>query len=90
MGGALNKTMATPPNAKSANVSATGLRYSLNRLAPIGTMKNGASEPISAAFATLLLVAPAKKIARFSPKKMPGTSAWRTSRIVTRRPVARR
>ena len=64
--------------------------YSLNSHAPTGTMKNGASEPISAALATLLCVAPAKKTARFRPKKMPGTSAWRTSRIVTRRPVLQR
>ena len=64
--------------------------YSLKSQAPIGTMKNGASEPISAALATLLCVAPAKKMARFSPKKTPGTSAWRTSRIVTRRPVLQR
>ena len=53
-------------------------------------MKNGASEPISAALATLLCVAPAKKIARFRPKNTPGTSAWRTSRMVTRRPVLQR
>ena len=53
-------------------------------------MKNGASEPISAALATLLFVAPAKKMARFRPKNTPGTSAWRTCRIVTRRPVLQR
>ena len=47
--------------------------------APTGTMRNGASEPIRAALATLLCVAPAKKTARFRPKKTPGTSAWRTS-----------
>ena len=50
-------------------------------------MRNGEREPISAALATLLCVAPAKKTARFSPKKTPGTNAWRTCRIVTRRPV---
>ena len=50
-------------------------------------MRNGESEPISAALATLLCVAPAKKMARFRPKKTPGMSAWRTCRIVTRRPV---
>ena len=61
--------------------------YSLNSQAPTGTMRNGASEPISAALATLLCVAPAKKTARFRPKKTPGTSTWRTLRIVTRRPV---
>ena len=64
--------------------------YSSKSLAPIGTMKNGASEPISAALATLLCVAPAKKMARFRPKNTPGTSAWRTSRMVTRRPVLQR
>ena len=63
---------------------------SLKSLAPIGTMRNGASEPISAALATLLFVAPAKKMARFRPKNAPGTSAWRTCRIVTRRPVLQR
>ena len=40
--------------------------------------------------ATLLCVAPAKKMARFKPKNIPGTSAWRTSRQVTRRPVLQR
>ena len=43
-------------------------------------MRNGASEPISAALATLLWVAPAKKTARFMPKNTPGTKAWRTWR----------
>ena len=74
-GGALNSTIATPPKATSANSSAAGLRRSLKSHAPTGTMKNGASEPISAALATLLFVAPAKKMARFRPKKMPGTNA---------------
>ena len=64
--------------------------YSLNSHAPTGTIRNGASEPISAAFATLLCVAPAKKTARFRPKKTPGTSAWRTFPIVIRRPVLQR
>jgi hypothetical protein len=50
-------------------------------------MNSGASDPISAALATLLCVAPAKKIARFRPKNTPGSSAWRTCRMVTRRPV---
>ena len=90
MGGALNSTSATPPNATSANTSARGLMYSPKSQAPIGTMRNGESEPISAALATLLCVAPAKKMARFRPKKTPGTNAWRTSRIVTRRPVLQR
>ena len=63
---------------------------SRNSLAPIGTMKNGAIEPMSAALATLLFVAPAKKMARFRPKNAPGRSAWRTCRIVTRRPVLQR
>ena len=45
---------------------------------------------MSAALATLLCVAPAKKIARLSPKRTPGTSACRTSRTVTRRPVHHR
>ena len=49
--------------------------YSLNSHAPAGTIRNGASEPINAALATLLCVAPAKKTARFRPKKTPGTSA---------------
>ncbi len=53
-------------------------------------MRNGASEPIRAALATLLCVAPAKNTARFSPKNTPGTTAWRTSAAVTRRPVDRR
>ena len=48
------------------------------------------SDPISAAFATLLCVAPAKNTARFSPKKTPGIHTWRTSRSVTRRPVLHR
>ena len=47
--------MAAPPNATSANTNARGLLYSLKSLAPIGTMRNGESEPISAALATLLL-----------------------------------
>ena len=59
-------------------------------MAPIGTMRKGASEPIRAALATLLCVAPAKKTARFRPKNAPGTSAWRTCRIVTLRPVLQR
>ena len=37
---------------------------------PTGTMRNGASDPISAALATLLCVAPAKKTARLRPKKI--------------------
>ena len=46
--------------------------YSLNSQAPAGTIRNGASEPISAAFATLLCVAPAKNTARFKPNNTPG------------------
>src|SRR3954466_15728272 len=61
--------------------------YSRKSHAPTGTIRNGASDPISAAFATLLCVAPTKNAARLRPKKTPGTSTWRTSRIVTRRPV---
>src|SRR3954467_5736746 len=61
--------------------------YSLKKYAPAGTIRNGASDPISAALATLLCVAPAKNTARFRPKKTPGRTTWRTSRIVTRRPV---
>ena len=53
-------------------------------------MRNGESEPISAALATLLCVAPEKNVARFSPKKTPGANAWRTCRQVTRRPVLQR
>ena len=55
-----------------ANTSARGSMYSANSQAPTGTMRNGASEPISAALATLLCVAPAKNTARFRPKKTPG------------------
>jgi hypothetical protein len=62
----------------------------LKRRAPRGTIRNGESDPIRAALATLFFVAPAKKMARFRPKKMPGINAWRTSRMVTRRRVARR
>ena len=60
---------------------------SANSHAPIGTMRNGASEPISAALATLLWVAPAKNTARFKPKKTPGTNTWRASRSAIRLPV---
>ena len=49
--------------------------YSLNSHAPAGTIRNGASEPINAALATLLCVAPAKNTARFRPKNTPGTNA---------------
>ena len=72
LGGALNSTSATPPNARTANTSARGSMYSANSHAPTGTIRNGASEPISAALATLLCVAPAKNTARLRPKKMPG------------------
>ena len=48
--------------------------YSSNSQAPTGTIRNGASDPISAALATLLCVAPAKNTARFSPKNTPGTN----------------
>ena len=82
--------MAAPPKATRANTNARGLMYSEKSLAPSGTMKNGASEPISAALATLLCVAPEKNVARFSPKKTPGTNAWRTCCRVTRRPVLHR
>src|SRR3954453_9771863 len=85
--GALNSTRATPPNATSANTSARGSIHSLNSAAPAGTMRNGASEPMRAALATLLCVAPAKNTARFRPKKTPGRNTWRTSAIVTRRPL---
>src|SRR3954470_12687892 len=90
LAGALNSTKATPPNATSANTRARGWIHSLNSAAPAGTIRNGASEPMSAALATLLCVAPAKKTARFSPKKTPGRRTWRTSLTVTRRPVAHR
>ena len=72
LGGALNSTSATPPNARTANTSARGSMYSANSQAPTGTIRNGASEPINAALATLLCVAPAKNTARLRPKKMPG------------------
>ena len=74
-GGALNSTSTTPPNASRAKSSAQGLMYSAKSTAPMGTMRNGESEPISAALATLLFVAPAKKMARLRPKNRPGTSA---------------
>jgi hypothetical protein len=38
-------------------------------------MRNGESEPIRAALVTLFFVAPAKKMARFQPKKMAGMNA---------------
>ena len=76
--GALNSTSATPPNARTANTSARASLNSPKSQAPIGTMRNGASDPIRAALATLLCVAPAKKTARFRPKNTPGTTAWRT------------
>src|SRR3954452_2253160 len=88
--GALNSTSATPPKASTANPSAFASVYSANSHAPIGTIRNGASDPISAAFATLLCVAPAKNTARFSPKKIPGTNTCRTLPHVTRRPVLHR
>jgi hypothetical protein len=47
--------------------------YSANSQAPVGTIRNVASEPIRAALATLLCVAPAKNTARLSPKKTPGS-----------------
>ena len=90
LAGALKSTSPTPPKATRAKTSARRSLNSPNSLAPIGTMRNGASEPISAALATLLFVAPAKKMARFRPKNAPGRSAWRTCRIVTRRPVLQR
>src|SRR3954469_10186255 len=79
LGGALNRTSVTPPNASTANTSACALMYSANNHAPAGTMRNGASDPIRAALATLLCVAPAKNTARFRPKNTPGTTTWRTS-----------
>src|SRR3954447_2525801 len=88
--GALRSTSATPPNASNANTSARRLMYSRKTQAPTGTIRNGAHDPISAAFATLLCVAPAKNTARFSPKNTPGIHTARTSRSVTRRPVLQR
>src|SRR3954462_7925551 len=89
-GDALRSTSATPPNASNANTSARRLMYSRKTQAPTGTIRNGAHDPISAAFATLLCVAPAKNTARFSPKNTPGIHTARTSRSVTRRPVLQR
>ena len=86
-GGALNSTSTTPPKATQGEHQRARVDALVEQPAPIGTMRNGASEPISAALATLLCVAPAKKIARFRPKNTPGTSTWRTSRTVIRRPV---
>src|SRR4051794_32263795 len=64
--------------------------YSRKSHAPTGTIRNGAHDPIKAAFATLLCVAPEKNTARFSPKKTPGIHTARTSRSATRRPVLHR
>ena len=80
--GATHNSVAT-----AAKTSARGSMYSLNSHAPTGTIRNGASDPISAAFATLLCVAPAKNTARFKPKNTPGMNTWRTSRIAIRLPV---
>ena len=71
----MSSTSATPPNAIPANAIARGPMYSPNRHAPTGTISSGASAPISAALATLLWVAPAKKMARFKPNSAPGISA---------------
>lgn len=73
-GGALSSTSAAPPNASPAKTSAFGWMYSLNKYAPAGTINSGASDPSSAALATLLCVAPAKKTARLHPKRTPGTN----------------
>jgi hypothetical protein len=56
----------------------------------MGTMRNGEREPMRAAFATLLWVAPVKKAVRLSPRNTPGMNAWRTCLRVTRRPVVMR
>src|SRR3954462_3690044 len=89
-GDALRSTSATPANASTANTSARREMYSRKSQAPTGTIRNGAHDPIRAAFATLLCVAPAKNTAKFSPKKIPGIHTARTSRIATRRPVLHR
>ena len=68
-GGALSSTIADPPNATSANTSARGSMYSPNSHAPSGTMRNGESDPISAALATLLCVAPAKNVGEVQPEE---------------------
>ncbi len=75
MGGAFTSTRAAPPKATSANNNARGLLYSLKSQAPIGTIRNGDSDPINAALATLLLVAPTKNVARLTPKNTPGMNA---------------
>ena len=49
------------------------MKYSRKNMAPIGTIRNGDRDPINAAFATLLCVAPTKNVARLTPKKTPGT-----------------
>src|SRR3954466_385034 len=64
--------------------------FSRKSQAPTGTIRNGAHDPIRAAFAMLLCVAPAKNTARFSPKRTPGIHTSRTSRTATRRPVLHR
>src|SRR3954447_14728526 len=90
IGGALSRTIPTPPKATRAKASARRSLCSPKSLAPSGTIRNGESEPISAALTTLLCVTPAKNAARFSPRNAPGTAAWRTFAIVTRRPVLHR
>ena len=87
-GGALSSTSATPPNATSANTSARGSMYSRNSQAPTGTIRNGASEPISAALATLLCVAPGEEHGEVEAEedaRQPAPGARRAR--VTRRPV---
>ena len=85
--GALSSTSTTPPNAITAKPIAGQLKYSPNSHAPIGTIRNGESAPINAAFATLFCVTPPKSTASVRPKNTPGSQTWRTSVRVTRRCV---
>src|SRR4051812_47993073 len=55
--------------------------------APAGTIRKGAHDPIRAAFAMLLFVAPEKNTAKFNPKRTPGIHTLRMSRSATHRPV---
>ena len=53
--------------------------YSRNSHAPTGTMKNGARDPMSAALATLLCVAPGEEHRQVEAEEDAGDDACRTS-----------
>ena len=61
--------------------------YSLNSAAPSGTMRKGDKEPMSAAFATLLCVAPEKNICEVQTEEHPGDQ--RLPHIAKRHPSPR-